>query len=177
MLSLRETLVDYGTALRMLIQHPMQFFETTRPLPSYTRQALFPLPSVLLYAICEGFIRNAFWWAPIYMIGVYLALAAWTAIIRKILPVFGETRSWSEVLHITAASWMATAFAGIPVVGQAIAVVVAGMLTYIGLVHQFKMNRGAATAAVTLPVVICGLLGSILSFILVGMASISTLWS
>jgi hypothetical protein len=134
------------------------------------------LPAVLIYALCEAFLRHATWWTLIYMIGAYLSLSLWTAATKYILVFFGEKRSWQEVLHITSCAFIALVLAAIPVVGEAIAVLLIGFWTYEGLVYGFKMNRGAATAAVALPVVICGFIGSILSFIFVGLASLSTLF-
>jgi hypothetical protein len=162
--------------LRLLAQHPAEFFETSQPMPTYLRQAVFPLPAVLVYAVCEAFIRHASWWALIYMIGAYIGLGLWTAATKYILLLFAEKRSWQEVLHITSCAWIALLFAGIPMVGDAIAVILIAFWTYQGLVHYFKMNSGAATAAVALPIVICGFLGSILSLILVGLASLSTVF-
>jgi hypothetical protein len=174
---IKQIALDYLTAVRTLALHPRRYFEESKPLPDMKLQFLAAVPPVVLYAAATAILNKTTIQGLAYVVGGYTAIVVWTAVLKYILIPFGEKRSMEDLLHIATSASMAFLVAWIPVAGPPIAVLLAGFWSFSGLVHYLKMNSGAAIAAVALPIVICGALGSILSFIFLGLASISTLFA
>ena len=165
-------------AVKLLAIKPGQFFQEVAPLPSYQAQALFVLPQVLVYVggqaalsarpLVTGLLAAA---------GSYAGIALWTVVLRYTLRFFGERRSFFEVAHIATCSTLPLVLGWIPLAGAPLLCFGVGFYTYQGLTGAFKMNQGAAMAAVALPVVVSGLVGVLFSFVFLWLASLSTIFA
>lgn len=174
---LKELAVEYLSAMRLLLIKPQEFFATMPPLEDRKQKMLFALPPALVFSVGMAWqLGNALWallFLPLAFGSIWLIAVA----LKYVLPVLGESRSLDELLHISSCAAPAPLLVGwIPVVGLPAMYVLATLFTFLGLVFNFKMNKGAATIAVTLPVVALGFGGGILSMLFIWLASISTIF-
>ena len=163
--------------MKLLVTKPADFFAEAEPAASYKPMLLFVVPPVLIFSAGTAVLSRSWLNLATSLALASICLALWTAALKFGVLIFGEKRSWVEALQISACASLPVALGWIPYVGLPAAAVGTGYLSYLGLVHHFKMNQGAAMAAVSLPVVICGLGGTVLSFLLLALASISTMFS
>jgi len=173
---LKDTAVEYGAAMRLLLTAPGEFFAGGRGMPGCRRKLVFALPPVLVYAAATGAVLHNAIWTPVYLVAAYAYIGVWALTLRYVLVPFGEKRSFEEALYIAVCASPAFLIAWVPVVGGPVAALAAGLLTILGLVHRFKMHGGAALAVVTLPVVLVGLSSVFLSFIFMALASLSSIF-
>src|SRR5262249_14390976 len=107
----------------------------------------------------------------------YAGLGLWTVALKYVLVAFGEKRSFEEALHVSSCAAAPLIVGWIPLVGLPLMYVLVSLFTFLGLVFHFKMDKGAATAAITLPVVVLGFGGALLSLMFLWLASLSTLFA
>jgi hypothetical protein len=174
---LKGVIVDYLSSLKSLVSNPKDFFGEMGPVPDYKVGLTFALPPVLVYAIAESVQKENPYLFPLYCLAAYGEIAFWMVALKYVLIPFGERRSFKETLQIAAPVSFVFSIAWIPYVGAPLAVVAAGLWTVLGLTYGFKMNSGAALTAVTLPVVVAGVLGALLSFVFIFLASLSRVFS
>lgn len=163
--------LEYLHAVKLLIAQPQEFFKQSGILPEYRAKLLFALPPILIYGVAQAALHRNPFLIPLHVAASYVEILVWMAALRLVLLMFGERRSFDETLLIAATSAIVFLVAWIPVAGAPLAVIAAGALSVQGLTHSFKMNNGAALAAVALPVVVTGLVGAVLSWIFILLAS------
>lgn len=163
--------------MRFLLSKPHKFFAEYPSLTDYRQQLLFVLPPVCVFAAGMAWQRGSPWWTLAYLPGAYAGWALWGIILKYVLAVFGEKRSFREVLHVSACSWVPLLVGWVPHFGLPALYLLVGLFTFLGLVFHFRMHSGAALAAVALPVVVAGFGGGILSFIFLWLASLSTIFA
>lgn len=156
----------FPSVARQLLLHPATFF-LEHPAPSdYRTQLMLPLPAIAVFSVLSACVGLK----PLLLFSGFLAAYAligiWMLSLRYCLLMFGENRSFQEVLHISTCAAFAFLFGWLPVVGGPLCALYAAFLTWTGLVYTFKMNPGAALAAVSVPVVIGGFAGGILTYVL-----------
>lgn len=169
---LKDTVVEYCQAIQMLVTNPGEFFAQSGALPGYRTKFLFALPPVLVYAVAESVVHKNPLLAPLYILSAYAEIAVWMVTLKFVIVLFGESRTFEETLTIASSVALVFLIAWIPVAGPPLAVLGAGIFTVFGLTHNFKMHSGAALTAVALPVVVTGIVGAALSFVLIFLSSI-----
>jgi len=163
--------------MRLLLLKPQEFFADTLPLKNYKEKLLFVLPPALVFAVGMAFQTSNPLAVVLYLVGAYAGLGLWTVALKYVLVVFGEKRTFEDALHISSCAAAPLAVGWIPLVGIPVMYVLVSLFTFFGLVFYFKMDKGAATAALTLPVVVLGFGGAVLSMVFLWLASISTLFT
>lgn len=172
-----ELLVDYILALWQILVSPASYFACAKPLGDLKSQFFFVLPLTFFSALSAALVSGKLWYLPIYLLAEYLAIGLWVFTLRLVLRLFGERHSVEQLAHIASCSSVAFLLAGLPYVGLALFVMWAFFLNFLGLVHFLKVNKGAALAVLALPVIVLGMGGAILSFILLWLASLTTLFN
>ena len=173
---LKATVVEYISAMRLLLLKPSEFFAGMPPLANYKQKLLFVLPVALVFALGMAWQAGSPWWVLAYLLEAYAGLGLWTVALKYVLVVFGEQRTFEDALHISSCAAVPLMIGWIPLVGLPAMYVLASLFTFLGLVFYFKMDKGAATAAVTLPVVVVGFGGAVLSMLFLWLASLSTMF-
>lgn len=171
----KATILEYCTNTRELIFSPRTFF-SNHSLPGYQTKLFFAMPPVLVYATAVSLMNKHSILSPFYVLVAYGEIALWAASLRYVVKLFGEQRSFDETLHIAVSAAIFFAIAWIPMVGPPAAFVGAALWTVFGLVNKFKMNKGAALTAVSLPVVVSGFAIGILLYLLMLLSSVSRLF-
>ena len=164
---MQDTFVEYLEAVRLLVTNPIEFFAHEKALPDIRTKVLFALPPIAVYAIAECLVHKNPFLGPLYLVAAYLEIGAWTLALMFVVRMFGEKRSFDETLFIGSAISFVYLIAWIPEVGPPLAALAAAAWTLLGLVHGFKMNSGAALTAVSLPVVVTGVVFVAISWLLV----------
>lgn len=173
----KNILSDYLEAARFLLLHPGQFFAQAPVLSDYKAQLLSAWPPVLVFAVGMASMHRPFWLGILDGLMAYIGIVVWAIAIKYTVVFFGERRSFHEALHVASCAALALALAWLPVVGLPAAYMLIGFWTYHGLTGYFKMNSGAALAAVALPVVVVGFGGVLLSFLFLWIASLTTIFN
>lgn len=167
---------EYVHAVRSLFTEPTEFFEKAAAPPDFRLLLLFALPPVLIYAVVQGLVVKNPLLIPLYLIAAYAEIGVWMVALKYVVILFGERRTFNETLFIAVSAANVFAVAWIPVAGAPLAVLGAGALTMLGLMHGFKMHYGAALTAVALPLVVTGIVGGLLSWLLILVSSVLTVF-
>ena len=174
--SLSKFLVDHWASLRFLVLNPAKLFAVAEPPNDYRLILIMALPPVLIFAIGIAVLKGNPWLALLGLVGAYAGIGIWSLALKYVLIFFGEKRPFTEILYLAVCAALSLAVAWVPIVGPPVCFLLIAFWTFMGLVHRFKMNSGAAVAAVALPVVITGLGGGILSYLLILLASLTTMF-
>lgn len=169
--------VDYLSASGHILTNPASFFAQAKPFENFKAKLLFALPPVFIYSLGLSCIYGKLWYLPALLLISYLSICLWAITIRFVLSLFAEKHSFEQVLHVTSTSSIAFLVAWIPYVGSPVFLLWTFFLNFAGLVHFLKINKGAALAALAFPVIVLGVGGGILSYILLWAASITTLFN
>ncbi len=173
---LKETLFEYCGAIKLLAINPAGFFEQSKALGSSRLKLLFAAPPVLIFSLAESIIQHNAFIALLCLVSAYAAIAGSAVVLKFVLPIFGQSRSFDETLHITSSAAICFLLAWIPAAGMPLAVVCGALWTVLGLTYRFKMHSSAALTAVALPIVVAGVVGAGLSLIFILLASITRLF-
>ncbi len=164
--------------MRLLLLKPHEFFATMPPLENRKQKLLFALPPALVFSVGMAWQAGNALWAILYLGAAFAGIGLLALALKYVLVVFGENRSFEDALHISSCAAPVPLLVGwIPVVGMPAMYVLVSLFTFLGLVFHLQMNKGAATAAVTLPVVVLGFGGALLSLVFLWLASISTIFA
>jgi hypothetical protein len=166
-MNVKDFVVEYCDGVRTLLTNPAEFFSQSGSLPGYQVKLLFALPPILVYSIAESILQKNPWLSILYFVAAYAYIGIWMTALKFVLVVFGEKRTFDETLYISASASFVFLIAWIPNCGAPIAALGAGLWTVFGLTHGFKMNNGAAVAAVALPAVVTGVAGMAFTWLLV----------
>lgn len=167
---------DYLSDLKSIILSPAGFFKVLEPAPDWRLDAVWAIPPIFVFAnLMAAWKVNPFlilFWVP----AAFLSLSFWFFVLKRVLDAFGENHSYAEMAAIGSRTSPAFFLGWIPEYGLILSFLLIAFWTYKALLHRFKMDKGAAVAAVAMPVVICGMFGMIFSYIFIWLASISTLF-
>lgn len=151
----------WTTSLKLQLLHPIKYYSHRQPKldnkRTLIRAACWALIPFAVFAGAYAAMDKRYLLIPLYLLAPYAGIAFWSYLQKLLLEkLFDKQYTFQQTFDLALTVAPAFLFAWIPEAGLVAFFVIACLWNYFGLVYQFKLDKGLAMIAATLPIVISG---------------------
>jgi|GEM_PF-6462187 len=151
----------WTTSLKTQLLQPIKYYSHRQPKldnrRTLIRSLCWALIPFLIFALAEAFLDKRYLLIPLYALGPFAGIALWSYLQQLLLDkLFDKKFTFQQTFDLALTVAPAFVIAWIPTAGLVAFFVVACVWNYFGIVYQFKLDKGLAMMAATLPIVVSG---------------------
>lgn len=157
----QQELRYWTTSLKSHLLQPVKYYNQRQPKldnkRALIRSLCWALIPIAIFAIAQGLIDKHYLLIPLYLLGPFAGIALWSYLQQLLLEkLFDKNFTFQQTFDLALTAAPAFIVAWIPNAGLVAFFILACVWNYFGLVYQFKLDKGLAMMATTLPIVLSG---------------------